>query len=758
MHIQRPLVWLLAVYLIGMGVFRFEFSLILITAFIGLCFVIVILWSVRKKGMEKEQRISLFFLLVLPFLFVAGYCRMKQQMQPPSMDVMFHNKIKGTVTGNIETIEVKGQYTLLTLRKNTITIDNPSENSNAAQPQSSSATTKSNTRQYFSYRVIIYTTSPKSDYKIGNLLSVKGQILKFQPSSNPGQFNEVQYYKTRNIDYKVNAENIKILDKTYSLFPHLLYCMKLKMIGIYQTILPPKDSGILSAMILGEMNLLDPEVKELYQQSGISHILSISGLNVSLLGIALFSLLRKIRIPLMPATMISICFIFSYGLLTNFSVSTNRAVVMLILRMLADVIGRTYDLLSATSLSAFIILVQSPMQIMNAGFLLSFTAILGISILYPVLSTMFSDKNSILNPLWLSLSIQVVTTPIILYYFYEFPVYSLLVNMLILPLSSILVLMATTSVIIGCFYLPFAVFLIASAHYTLILYENICRFASVLPYRTLLIGQPDTLAVIAYYSIIIVFLLINNKIRRKTSMILLLFSVIIFVKVKNVDLQVTFLDVGQGDGIFMEMSNGRTYLIDGGSADVKKVGEYRIAPFLKANGIWNVDYAIVTHPDTDHISGLIELIENMQIGDINDKRYLGKIIIRHLIVPNISVKEQALSELIALAKEKGIEISYMGQGDMIQDGVVTMTCLNPCPETLYSSSNAYSMVLSINYNQFDMLLTGDLEAEGEILVVNELKRRQTQETLFVNDGTTAYDVFNKRVTRLIQFRFPCSSL
>jgi competence protein ComEC len=171
------------------------------------------------------------------------------------------------------------------------------------------------------------------------------------------------------------------------------------------------------AMILGETTLLDDEIKELYQHNGISHILAISGLHISLIGLSLYKFLSKIRIPIIPTTILSIGFIFTYGILTNFSVSTNRAVVMLVVMMIAKVIGRTYDNLSAISLSALIILIQSPLQILNAGFLLSFGAMLGIVLIYPIFHEILPTQSNLLNGLMLSFCIQCMTLPIILYFF-----------------------------------------------------------------------------------------------------------------------------------------------------------------------------------------------------------------------------------------------------------------------------------------------------------------------------------------------------
>ncbi|WP_246240392.1 DNA internalization-related competence protein ComEC/Rec2 [Anaerocolumna sedimenticola] len=721
----------------------------------GISFLLITLWIFLPKS--KRRLSNYYFLLSLPLLFILGYYRMNQQLSPGSLDDLFASEISGTVQGQLLMIQDKGEYQVLTLKHNTIYLDN--------------------SKKYISGKITVYTSS-KDQYEIGNILSAKGEIKKFQQASNPGQFNEYQYNRMLNIYYKMNADEIDLITGKNSVFPQFLYDIKIRLIEVYNKMLPKKNAGILSAMILGEMSLLDPEIKELYQQSGISHILAISGLHVSLLGLYLFQFLKHLKIPLILNAGISILIIFSYGVLTNFSVSTNRAVVMLIILMLAGLIGRTYDLLSATAFSALIILIQSPLQITNAGFLLSFGAILGIGLINPVLSILIPYRNNFWDGLKTSISIQIITLPIILYFFYEFPTYSVIINMIILPSSSIIILLAILAGILGCISLPLGILTIGGVHYLLNSYEWVCRAASELPYRTFLIGRPDIWVITVYYVIVLLLICFHKKIKRKLCIFLLSFLFIIFIKSKHSSLDVTFLDVGQGDGIFLLSPSGTTYLVDGGSSDVSKVGQYRLEPFLKANGIKTLDYAIVTHMDSDHISGLKELVEAMDDmkGEATSMLYKGNINIRNLLIPDIYEKDEVYEKLISMAERKGIKITYIKRGDTIEDGGVRFTCLHPEADYSFTSRNAYSTVLSINYKEFDLLLTGDLEADGEDMVLEELKEQagtadnaKSGNTNITENNSdiiaeaerqpaTDYDVLNKRVTRLIQFRFPCSSL
>lgn len=698
MQINRPLIWILASYLAG---------ILLMKVPIGICILIfcIILIGIAVEILHlyknKSNLSAYYFLILLPLLFLGGYYLTQISMKIPITDSLFEEKIEVTLLGEVITIEEMGEYQRLTL--NNVSLDQ--------EHQSSSLGTKEFVIQN---KVLVYdSTMSLSQYKIGNILSVTGTLQKFQVATNPGQFNEYAYYRNKKYDYKLNTKVIEVVDSSYHMWRDKIYRLKLKLKIVYDSILEEKQSGILSAMILGDDSSLDAEINDLYRQNGISHIIAISGLHVSLLGLTLYQLLRRIRIPLLPSTLASIFLLYAYGILTGFSVSTNRSIVMLVVYLISLLVGRTYDLLSGTALSALLILIQNPLELYNVGFLLSFGAIISVGTIFPVLKKIISLQNGILHSFLMSVSIQLVTTPILLYYFYEIPTYSVFINLLIIPLSSIVILLAVIAVILGTIYLPFGVFFIGGAHFLLLFFEEVCKLALKLPFRRIVTGRPNTISLVTYFIVLVIFLLLNVKKANRSSIILLLFTCILFIKPVTKELEVTFLDVGQGDGIVLSLPGDITFLIDGGSTSVSKVGKYRIEPFLKYKGITTIDYAVVTHTDFDHISGLIEIMEEMDGGE-----YIS---IKNLVLPDTSLKEDAYNALVDLAKSKGISCIYIKKDDMFKIKDIMITCLHPSKEFRPDSKNSYSTVLSLSYKNFDLLLTGDLEEEGEDLVEAALK-------------------------------------
>ena len=165
------------------------------------------------------------------------------------------------------------------------------------------------------------------------------------------------------------------------------------------------------------------------------------------------------------------------------------------------------------------------------------------------------------------------------------------------------------------------------------------------------------------------------------------------------NLEVHFIDVGQGDGIFLRTTNGTTWLVDGGSSNVNEVGKYRILPFLNYYGEEDVDYACITHSDADHISGIRELLLAKKI--------------RHLVMTEISKTDETSRELAALATENGADVIYVSQDSCWESGDWNFECLYPGKEVKTGNINDQSMVLQIKAGETAFLLTGDLTGEVE---------------------------------------------
>jgi len=588
----------------------------------------------------------------------------------------------------------------------------------------------------------------------GNLLKITGTIYPFSSATNPGQFDEKSYYKEQNLYYKMMAADVSIQNKREHLRKKLLFRLRNALFLVYQSCMSEKNAGIVSAMLLGEKSLLDAEVKSLYQTSGIGHILAISGLHISVL-CAFFSwFLQFLRIPRPFPFFLTVFFLLGYGMMTGFGISTSRAVIMMIFLLAGRELGRSYDALTALAFSAVFLLIQKPYAVYSGSFLLSYSAVLGSIVTYPALKSFFygtkKEKQSynrnqkrflrekqansrfpkvtaflcllpqkILSSFLFSCAIGITTLPIVVFLFYEIPVYGTVLNLVILPFVSVLVVLSLIGGIAGLFYLPFGEFILAPAEWLLNGYEFLCRLFLKLPKPVLVVGMPKLIQLIFYFLILAVLLFYWNRVYENKKQKNLFFSFdrigsvflflcagcILFYREPLKGLYITMLDVGQGDGILIQ-SEGKTILIDGGSSSVTNVGTYRILPCLKYYGIRKIDYMIMTHSDEDHISGQLELLQNCSEQGI----LIGCELMPYL--PEMSATENDI-KLKKAAAMADVPVRFISAGDFIQDRKLTLFCLHPEEGFTGDSVNACSTVLSLSYESFSMLFTGDLEENGE---------------------------------------------
>ena len=589
--------------------------------------------------------------------------------------------------------------------------------------------------------LILYTKDNRSCIP-GDFLQGEGVVQEWEEAENPGQFSTKEYYLSQNIYYKCIADEI-VIKHTKSWFWRGIAVCKNRLSKVYDSHLPEKEAGIMKAMLLGEKTGLLEEIQELYEKAGMSHILSISGMHISILAMCLFGLLKALHLPEPPAVAITLFFLYSYLLMTGQGVATKRAVLMMSLFFVAKLVHRTYDLLSAWAFSAVVILVQTPFVLFQSGFLLSFGAVLGICVLCPAFEGVFgmteeqrqhrrelhrrqkewrANHKGICYEEWkeklwdyvkklflASMSIQLMLLPILAGFYYEIPTYSIMLNLLILPFVSILLLVGIAGGIAGSIWLPLGGLLRFPIGGILSWYEQAARFFLNLPGSRLITGKPELWKVLVYYGGLLLFVLLASKKRVGPQKIFLnliwiLSLCLLLFPEKNTGVEITFLSVGQGDGIVIRSETGTVYLLDGGSSSVSEVEKYRITPFLLSKRMPVIDYAILSHPDADHCNGLADLLEKSDDGGVRIKR---------LVLPLLSFADEDCEQLANLAKSHGVEVSYMQKGDRLVDGDLEFQCLHPTEGFVTEDKNAYSLTLAMHYEDTAVLFTGDLPAEEE---------------------------------------------
>ena len=206
-----------------------------------------------------------------------------------------------------------------------------------------------------------------------------------QEPGNPGEFNSRQYYACRRIYYVMKSGNVKKQSRTHSVYGQFLIDTQQRFVGILEKACG-KEAGAFEAIVLGDKSNLDAELKMRYQMAGIIHILAISGLHISLLGMGLYNILKKIGLGIWPAGLLALAIMLQYGMMTGGTVSTMRAVCMFLLSIGAKIAGRIYDMPTGMAISAILILVGNPAYLLDGGFLLSFGSVIGIGCVWPLIT------------------------------------------------------------------------------------------------------------------------------------------------------------------------------------------------------------------------------------------------------------------------------------------------------------------------------------------------------------------------------------
>lgn len=625
-----------------------------------------------------------------------------------------------------------------------------------------------------SYHQILVVIDKDKKLDVGSRIKAEGKLIHFEGARNRGNFDSRKYYMSLGIYSKIAADNITVLNEEHDVLRNKLFEIKKimskkllricggKYHGIWRVL--NNKASIFSAILLGDKFTLDTEINNLYQISGISHILAISGLHISFIGMFVYSMLRR-RFKFALSASVSIIFVVGFGIMAGMGISTIRAIVMFGLRLLGEVLGRTYDNLTAISTAGIMIMMWNPFAIFNSGFQMSFGAIIAIVLVWPIVQNILQiqRKNRVINSLLFSLNINMVMNPIIAYNYFQLPTYSFILNIIVVPLMSVVIISGLVG--IGTSFISASVgrLCILPGCLILELYTKLCEVIGKIPLSNIIVGKPSITIMVIYYLILTGGLFFANHIRNKKIIeekqkekkvdingriiesksvrrkrnkslnrkflvaILSLFFVLnimiyiplftlhtLFVTPQKIE--VTFLDVGQGDGIFMRTYNGVNIMVDGGSTSVDSVGQYRIIPFLKAQCIRNIDYAIVTHVDNDHISGLIEMVKESDNNGIK---------VRNVVLPDIHLKDENYNNLIQEAYQHGVNILYITRGNKLNLGSVNIKCIYPSLTTMAEDRNDYSTVLNVTYGDFSMLLTGDISMKPEAEIKDTIKSHYT---------------------------------
>ncbi|MDY6306173.1 MAG: DNA internalization-related competence protein ComEC/Rec2 [Oribacterium sp.] len=606
-------------------------------------------------------------------------------------------------------------------------------------------------------RILVYMDSTPEEMPLpGQIIDCYGKTTALSPATNEGEFDFLLYYRTVSVSGMIFGNRIEFASKDTYPLAGFLENLRRKTGHILDVLGSEEDAGIYRAILAGDKTEMSEDIRNLYQRSGISHILAVSGLHLSIIGMGVFRLLRR-RFSKTASGIVAAVLVLMYGFFTGSSGSALRAVIMLLCRFLALAVGRQYDMMSAMALACILLLLHEPYMLFGAGFQLSFMAVLSLGI-YSTLqkSSKAASKEqkflenlvrSFLDGLAGSAFLQLMTLPVILFHFFRVPLYGILLNLIVLPLMNYVVYSGLFAVLVYRLCIPFAFVLFGSGHYFLLLFTALSEWIGTLPYASILIGRPSMPVCMIYYAILAALIsttkwigkeniqkkknvglsknaesLRNAALSKKAHMRYtiwkqmisrnfpviaagcILFAIALLPPAPPQNLEITAIDVGQGDG-FLIRQGDFTMIIDGGSTSQKKLGEKILTPGLEARGIDHIDTWLITHCDQDHMNGLSQILsENADIT------------VSTLFLSPAADGDERYDDLRVLADTRDIAVQYFGTGDRMEVSRLTMTGLYPGPG-YREEPNSHSIGMLLEYGDFSMLFTGDMgkEEEAEML-------------------------------------------
>ena len=728
--IKRPVFWILLAFVFGEVIAVFDLNIAVPCIVLA---IIVIRKIIIKAYEDMGAFVVIFFTLITGFMLMSNEITTRNHIYDLKENTVI-------VQGKIYKIENTAFGTNIYLKG--VEVENGEKS--------------------VSVKRIFVNTEKIPNVKIGNIIKVRGKLRQFEEAANKGNFDSRKYYLSLGFYGKIEAGTIEVINSDYSGIRQGLYELRMEIIerleklcsdnnGIFSII--NNKNGIIGAIILGDKTDLDSDIKELYSVSGIAHILAISGIHISFIGMAIYRLLRR-RFRFLFSAAVSIPVVLSFGIMSGFGISTIRAIIMFILKIIGEVLGRKYDAITAISLAGLVLLVQNPFVVCNSGFQMSFGAIIAIVLILPIVEEILNTDNKIIKVISANFTISLVMNPILAWNYYELPTFSFLLNIVVVPLMSVVIVSSIAGIFCSCIMFGFGKVVIFPGCGILELYTFLCNIINKSSVASIVVGQPKVTIIIVYYAILLVVLFglknirtkytraekERNIIKKETGLVLekkakkerrikgqnvklrlacivgfLLLNCLIYY-IPNPGFYITFINVGQGDGILIHGDNGTKVMVDGGSTSEKQVAKNCIVPYLKAEGIGTIDYSIITHTDKDHISGILEILENNNSNRIR---------IKNLVMPDINMKDDTYNELIEKAKLKKINVLYIKKGDTLSLGKTKIKCIYPETTTTASDKNDYCTVLSVKNKTSKILLTGDISKEIEEKIKDDIEENYT---------------------------------
>lgn len=346
-------------------------------------------------------------------------------------------------------------------------------------------------------RILVYSDSDCGS--IGETLIFYGKVNLWEQARNEGNFDAKDFYAARGISFYLTGAELKAVYGKASGWREAVWKLRLRVKEIYIRVLDEHKGGILAAIVVGDKEFLDAETKRLYQAGGLSHAIAISGLHLSIIGMSVYRFLRKIYFHFWEAGAIAGILVFVYGTMVGMGISVQRASGMFFVMLLGEVLGRGYDTLNALGMLALVLLWQNTNVLFDAGFQFSFLAVLGVVWVGHIGQEERQKWGKLQSTLFTGIAIQLTVLPISAWYYYEIPLYAVLINMIALPAMGVLIVCGIIGGLAGLSNLALANIVLMPCRWILGFQEWLCSVCGKLPNAMLITGQPKWWKMVIYY-------------------------------------------------------------------------------------------------------------------------------------------------------------------------------------------------------------------------------------------------------------------
>lgn len=591
--------------------------------------------------------------------------------------------------------------------------------------------------------------SKNIQYKYGDVIYIIAKFNKTEKARNYKGYDDSIYLKSKGFYGRADATYIENAYIRYNnnWIQNICNNIKRDISSKLCKNLSKETVGIALGILIGDKQKISDETEEYFRKGGLMHLLAVSGMHVSYIIIGISSLFGKAKNRIIKLA--SILLMVFFMILTGMTPSVMRAVIMAVMEVLAKILHRKSDIYTNLSISTFIILAINPYYILDIGFELSFMATIGIIFLHPKLlknlKKIFKIKEenkaekylikksktskekikecikslliNIIECSSISISANILIMPILISNFNTLSLTFWISNILVSPLIGPIIFIGYISYFVSFISEPISKLISIPLNSLINLLILITKEIAKNPLSSVIVKRPYIIETIIYYHFIL-FCVYRVKIKQKTKqlicilMIIILLSNYTFYFIYNKNLQIYFVDVGQGDCTLICTPQGKNILIDGGGSENSSydVGKNILFPYLLSRRITKLDYLFISHFDSDHVGGLIYILKELKV--------------KNIIIGKQYEEYENYKKISKIAKEKNIKIKVVEAGKRLKiENNVYFDILWPDTDKMISQNgiNNNSLVCKLTYKNFSMLFTGDIEKEAEDAILNKYK-------------------------------------